>query len=122
MDNQFFEHPILNSPYEEPKLHWELDAEGRSTGIPKVLRVMEENGSPAPEFETDEDRTYFLIRLPVHAGAIFPVGTKSELSRDQVTREVTTEVPRKYHGSSTAQGSLWRNDQTAVTSSSQTEE
>ena len=53
---------------------------------------MAENGSPAPEFETDEDRTYFLIRLPVHAGAIFPVGTKSELSRDQVTREVTTEV------------------------------
>ena len=62
---------------------------------------MAENGSPAPEFETDEDRTYFLIRLPVHAGAIFPVGTKSELSRDQVTREVTTEVPRKYHGSTT---------------------
>ena len=53
---------------------------------------MEENGSPAPEFETDEDRTYFLIRLPVRARAIFPVGTKSELSRDQVTREVTTEV------------------------------
>jgi ATP-dependent DNA helicase RecG len=82
----------------------ELDlTEGRSTGIPKVLRVMAENGSPAPEFDTDEDRTYFLIRLPVHAGAIRQVGTKSGLSRDQVERgstgEVTTEVPRKYHGS-----------------------
>jgi ATP-dependent DNA helicase RecG len=44
----------------------ELDlTEGRSTGIPKILKVMKENGSP-PEFETDEDRTSFLIRLPVH--------------------------------------------------------
>ena len=45
----------------------ELDlAEGRSTGIPKILRAMRENGSPAPVFESDEDRTWFLIRLPVH--------------------------------------------------------
>ena len=45
----------------------ELDlAEGRSTGIPKILRAMRENGSPAPAFESDEDRTWFLVRLPVH--------------------------------------------------------
>ena len=45
----------------------ELDlAEGRSTGIPKILRAMRENGSPAPVFESDDDRTWFLIRLPVH--------------------------------------------------------
>ena len=25
MDNPFFEHSILNSPYEYPKRHWELD-------------------------------------------------------------------------------------------------
>lgn len=31
MDNRFFEHPVLNSPYEEPKLHWELDGEGQPT-------------------------------------------------------------------------------------------
>ena len=43
--------------------------EGRSTGIPKMLRVMAENGSPVPEFETDEDRTHYLVRLPVHANA-----------------------------------------------------
>lgn len=41
--------------------------EGRSTGIPKMLRVMSENGSPAPEFESDEDRSHYLVRLPVHA-------------------------------------------------------
>ena len=41
-------------------------AEGRSTGIPKILRAMQENGSPVPAFESDEDRTWFLVRLPVH--------------------------------------------------------
>ena len=29
MNNQFFEKPILNSPYGYPVRHWELDAEGQ---------------------------------------------------------------------------------------------
>ncbi len=45
----------------------ELDlTEGRSTGIPKMLRVLRENGSPAPVFETDDDRSALVLRLPVH--------------------------------------------------------
>ena len=45
----------------------ELDlAEGRSTGVPKIYRAMRQNGSPDPIFESDEDRTWFLVRLPVH--------------------------------------------------------
>ena len=31
MEEQFFEDPILNSPYEYPKRHWELDAQGQPT-------------------------------------------------------------------------------------------
>jgi type III restriction enzyme len=31
MSNQFFEQPILNSPYEYPARHWELDADGQPT-------------------------------------------------------------------------------------------
>src|SRR3972149_5425631 len=31
MNNRFFEHPILNSPYEYPTRHWELDASGQPT-------------------------------------------------------------------------------------------
>lgn len=31
MNNRFFEKPILNSPYEYPKRHWELDASGQPT-------------------------------------------------------------------------------------------
>jgi len=43
----------------------ELDlTEGRSTGIPKILRNMVANRSPLPEFESDEDRSYYLVRLP----------------------------------------------------------
>ena len=31
MDTRFFERPILNSPYEYPSRHWELDASGQPT-------------------------------------------------------------------------------------------
>jgi len=31
MDNRFFEKPILNSPYEYPARHWELDGHGQPT-------------------------------------------------------------------------------------------
>lgn len=69
--------------------------EGRSTGIPKILRVMAANGSPPPEFETDDDHSYFQVRLPVHpqaqmgiakvgTGETAGTGTKSGPSRDQV--------------------------------------
>ena len=31
MSNPFFDQPILNSPYEYPRRHWELDDEGQPT-------------------------------------------------------------------------------------------
>ncbi len=31
MANPFFDHPILNSPYEYPTRHWELDETGQPT-------------------------------------------------------------------------------------------
>jgi len=31
MDDRFFEAPILNSPYEYPSQHWDLDEQGRPT-------------------------------------------------------------------------------------------
>jgi ATP-dependent DNA helicase RecG len=48
----------------------ELDlTEGRGTGIPKILRAMKENGSPLPEFQTDDDHTFFATVLPIHPEA-----------------------------------------------------
>ena len=67
----------------------ELDlTEGRATGIPKILKVMAANGSPLPMFETDDERTSFVIRLPVHERArVTPV-----VATPGVTMEVTMEV------------------------------
>jgi ATP-dependent DNA helicase RecG len=39
--------------------------EGRGTGFPTIYDAMENNGSPAPIFETD-DQTYVLVTLPAH--------------------------------------------------------
>lgn len=42
--------------------------EGRNTGLKKILDALEANGSPKPEFETDEARSYFITRLFIHEG------------------------------------------------------
>lgn len=39
--------------------------EGRNTGIPTILRAMKANGSEPPIFETDDERSYFTVILPV---------------------------------------------------------
>ena len=31
MENSFYEHPILNSPYKPPSRHWELDDQHQPT-------------------------------------------------------------------------------------------
>ena len=59
----------------------ELDlTEGRATGIPKILHEVQANGSPLPEFETDEDRLTFLIRFPVHPDTPKETEQKLELA------------------------------------------
>ncbi|MCC3152600.1 putative DNA binding domain-containing protein [Hymenobacter sp. BT770] len=40
--------------------------EGRATGLPKIRRAMQVNGSRPPVFEMDEAHSYFLTILPVH--------------------------------------------------------
>jgi ATP-dependent DNA helicase RecG len=40
--------------------------EGRGTGIPEIRRRLEENGSPIPVFETDDERLYFLSVIKIH--------------------------------------------------------
>lgn len=37
--------------------------EGRNTGFKKILKAIRTNGSPLPEFETDEAHDYFVTRL-----------------------------------------------------------
>ena len=41
--------------------------EGRGTGIPRMNREMETNGSPKIIFDIDDpDRRYFIIEIPIH--------------------------------------------------------
>lgn len=48
----------------------ELDmTEGRSTGIPTIQNVLENNGSSRASVVTDEDRTFFRITIPCHEAA-----------------------------------------------------
>jgi len=54
--------------------------EGRSTGIPKILKEMAANGSPAPLFETDDDRLSFVIRLPRHPLALVPPADPTQVT------------------------------------------
>ena len=61
----------------------ELDlAEARSTGVPKIFRAMRQNGSPDPIFESDDDRTWFRVRLPVHERASL-AATEHETEQDK---------------------------------------
>ena len=48
-DNPFFDHPILNSPYEYPKRHWELDQDGQPTQKIVEARRSAEFITPIPK-------------------------------------------------------------------------
>ena len=49
MNNQFFEHPILNSPYDYPVRHWELDTQGQPTQQIAERRRRAEFITPIPK-------------------------------------------------------------------------
>lgn len=45
-------------------------SEGRATGIPTIQDELKRNGSPKAIIETDQDRSFFLIRIPCHSDFI----------------------------------------------------
>ena len=42
--------------------------EGRNTGFRKILNALKRNGSPPPEFITDDDHSFFITRLFIREG------------------------------------------------------
>ena len=51
------------------ELFKELDlSEKQGTGITKILKELRKNGSPKPEFEMDEDRTYLQTTIFIREG------------------------------------------------------
>lgn len=64
--------------------------EGRNTGFKKILDALENNGSPKPEFETDEERSYFISRLFIHEG--FLNENSNLVQKNEEMKEVLKEV------------------------------
>lgn len=67
MTNAFFERPILNSPYEYPTKHWELDVQGQPTQkiiekrrpaefITPIPKPRRQNGADQQQFVFDEGK------------------------------------------------------------------
>ena len=71
--------------------------EGRNTGFKKILDALEANGSPKPEFETDEDRSYFITRLFIHEA----------FDRDMVERKMSDKVSDKVSDKMTEKEKLF---------------
>lgn len=62
--------------------------EGRGTGLPIIHSSMEENGSPPPVFETDENNAYFLCILPIH-----PLTPNAQYKRAiDETKDITKQI------------------------------
>ncbi|MCL2797429.1 MAG: putative DNA binding domain-containing protein [Firmicutes bacterium] len=63
--------------------------EGRNTGIPTALESLKDNGSEPMTFETNADRTYFTVTIPVHK-SFLPKGreTQKRRSRDELKRVI----------------------------------
>jgi ATP-dependent DNA helicase RecG len=58
-----------------------------------VAVVMAANGSPAPLFESDDDRLSFVIRLACHPLVVGKMTPTAQVT-EQVTAQVTGEVQR----------------------------
>lgn len=67
--------------------------EGKATGIPTIQEKLALNGSPAANFETDNERTYFMAIIPVHpqfkGHSITPNGI------EDVIENVIDELPER---------------------------
>jgi len=63
--------------------------EGRQRKASAISKKAKANGSPPPEFESDEYRAAFLVRLPVHPQTVQGPITPRAGSTGEVTGEVT---------------------------------
>lgn len=67
--------------------------EGRSTGIPKIIRSMMNNGSPKPVFDTDGERTYFKVELNINKYFI----VQNIETQNQAQDKVQDKYTEKYN-------------------------
>ena len=83
MTNPFFDHPILNSPYECPRRHWELDEQGQPTQ--KII----ENRRRA-DFVTPIPKPKKRKKVALQPGFVFDEG--KQLSTQEQQYDLTTII------------------------------
>lgn len=66
--------------------------EGRGTGLPTIYKAMEDNGSPKPSIETDDQSTYVLVTLPVHPLSLEVNNQASDGVTNQDNNQVNASV------------------------------
>jgi type III restriction enzyme len=76
VSNDFFERPILNSPYEYPSQHWELDAAGQPTHRTKETRRPASYIVPIPKSRKRKD-------ADTQSGFVFDEGAGLSTARQQ---------------------------------------
>jgi ATP-dependent DNA helicase RecG len=76
-------------------------AEARGTGVPKIFRAMERNGSPVPAFDFDDARTYFRVTLPAHPEwvAVSALRDAAQLRAVGKTREALSRLGVAFESS-----------------------
>lgn len=71
----------------------EIDlSEKKSTGISKILRELRINGSPEPEFETDDERNYLITTIKIHEAFKKNNNIKEKNKNERSLSEVLSEV------------------------------
>ena len=87
----FFERPILNSPYEPPSLHWELDADGQPTNVLIERRRQSDLITPVPKSKKRKAAPVSQASLALDSGAAVST-VKQEYITNQVVNEIRSHV------------------------------
>jgi adenine-specific DNA-methyltransferase len=82
MTNLFFQKPILNSPYQYPERHWELDASGQPT-----QRSDGADGIGCWFIDTDYNEESFFVRHAYFLGANDPYKSLKTTLKAEINQE-----------------------------------
>lgn len=86
MSEKFFEQPILNSPYEYPKRHWELGPSGQPTQrIIESRRAVQ--GITCWFIDTDYNEESFFVRHAYFLGANDPYKSLKTTLKAEINQE-----------------------------------
>ena len=100
MDNSFFDRPILNSPYAEPKRHWKLDENGQPEHTINDYRRPASFITPIPAPSKQKKKNHSSL-LPEEAGDVLAKEISTENQQYELT-EIINDLRRLV--------AAWRND------------